>query len=201
MARSGSCSSIVPPSQGGEAFVARTVRLSQLFVAQTLAGGALALNGNPLSIPLNDPGFIQDPLAQWGVRATIRPTERLSVKLGAYDAEPAHRPAGDLEEADLSFTTQDGALLIAEIGLETRHGQQERRRRRQIKLGAYYDSSHFPLLSEPDRARAGQFGIYLLSQLEIFREGSPRAVGGTPTTRTRIRARSRSRIRSGRARD
>ena len=199
--------------QVGQAFVARTVRLSQLFVAQSLAGGELtlkggrvsvandfaflpidqylvntALNGNPLSIPLNDLGFVQDPAAQWGVQTSIRPASRLLVKLGVYDAEPVVRAGDSLEGTDVTFRTGDGAFLIGEVGLETRIGRQGRQRLGHFKLGAYYDTSHFPLLAQPDQARAGQYGFYFLSQHEIFREGSPRTADVAPTTRARVRA-------------
>ena len=41
--------------QVGQAFVARTVKLSQLFVAQSLAGGAVLLKGGRVSVAIASP--------------------------------------------------------------------------------------------------------------------------------------------------
>jgi porin len=197
--------------QVGQAFVARTVKLSQLFVAQSLAGGAVllkggrvsvaidfaflpidqylvnsALNGNPLSIPFNDAGFVQDPVVQWGGQATLRPSSRLAIKLGVYDAQPVVGVGQPSE--DVSFHTGEGAFLIGELGFETHLGKKGRERRGQIKLGAYYDTSHFALLDDPARSRTGQYGFYLLAQHEIFREGAARSADLAPTTRGRVRS-------------
>jgi porin len=180
--------------QVGEAYSGRTVQLSRLYLEQTLADGKLflkvgrisagndfavlpvnvyhvnaAINGNPLSIPLNSPGFFTDPVGQWGLRFLVKPSKFLQVRVGAYNADPAVGEE-DKHGFDFSLNPQNGVLSMAEVTFapRIRAGGDEYRGR--YKIGAYYDSSTFGYVDDPSLTRDGQYGYFLMGQQELLHE-------------------------------
>jgi porin len=178
-----------------QVFEGQSVRLAQMYFEQDLLEERLSLaigrlsteedfaasdlfenyvsagvNGNPFSLPLNAPSFSSDPIASWGLRAIVEPTERLRLAAGAYNADPK---VGDDDQNGVDFVLnpQDGVLVIAEAGY--RHSQKDGDTGLpgEVRIGGYYDSSEFESFSDPGDERKGNYGLYALLEQMAYREG------------------------------
>lgn len=184
--------------QVGEVYSGRTVELSRLFLEQTLANSKLylklgrvsaandfailpaniyyvnaAINGNPLSIPLNDPGFFADPVAQWGLRFLIKPSDLFWVRVAAYNPDPSVGDEGN-HGLDFSFNPANGVLAMAEISFRPKIRAGGEEYGGLYKVGVYHDSSDFEYLDDPFRTSSGQYGYYLMGEQDLFHEaGDP----------------------------
>ncbi len=74
-----------------------------------------AVNGNPTSILVNIPSFTTPPYAQWGVRATVNPSDAFYISAGAYNADPVVQD-DDRHGVDFRLNPGDGVLSLAEVG-------------------------------------------------------------------------------------
>jgi porin len=139
---------------------------SELFANYVSAG----VNGNPFSLPLNAPSFSSDPIASWGLRGIVQPTEQLRLAAGVYNANPK---VGDDDQngVDFELDPQDGVLVIAEAGY--RHNQEDGDTGLpgEVKIGGYYDTSKFESFSDPGEERKGNYGLYALLEQMAYREG------------------------------
>ncbi len=178
-----------------QVFEGQSVRLAQMYFQQELLEKKLSLaigrlsteedfatsdlfenyvsagvNGNPFGLPLNVPSFSSDPIASWGVRAIVEPTERLRLAAGIYNADPKVGE-DDQNGVDFVLNPQDGVLVIAEAGY--RHNQEDGDTGLpgNIKIGGYYDSSEFESFSDPGDERKGNYGLYVLLDQMAYREG------------------------------
>jgi len=180
--------------QVGEAYSGQTVQLSRLFFEQTLADGRLflklgrvsagndfaslpagvyyvnaAVNGNPLSIAVNEPGFFTDPVAQWGLRVLYHPTDHLHFRLAAYNPDPSVGDEGN-HGFDFGFNPANGVLAMAEIGWTPSFEVNGGEYRGVYKTGAYVDTGEFAFVDDPALSRDGQWGLYIMAQQEVFHE-------------------------------
>jgi porin len=180
-----------------QVFEGQSVRLAQMYFEQALLEERLSLaigrlsteedfatsdpfenyvsagvNGNPFSLPLNAPSFSTSPVASWGLRAIVAPSERVRLAAGVYNADPK---VGDDDQNGVDFVLnpEDGVLVIAEAGY--RHGQEDGDTGLpgNVKIGGYYDSSEFESFSDPDDERKGNYGLYALLDQMAYREGGP----------------------------
>ena len=173
-----------------EAYGGQYTRLTELSVEQQLDGGRLDLRagffamGNDLggmaigcnlvnaafcAHPLSmsgDSGWYNYPNARWGVAARYAVRPDLFLRTGVYQVNPALNDKANAWRPFASGST--GLLLPLEVeydrgaagGLPGRY-----------KLGAYYDSSRVARQGESGRVK-GRYGVYLLADQMIWREGS-----------------------------
>ena len=180
-----------------QVFEGQSVRLTQMYLKQGLFDGALelaigrlstgddfatselyenyvsgAINENPAGITENVESFSDDPIASWGVRAIVEPVERFYVATGVYNADPK---VGDDDENGVDFVLnpQDGVLVIAEAGYRRNQEEGDTGLPGNFKIGGYYDSSDFESFSDPDDEREGNYGLYLLLDQMVYRDGGP----------------------------
>jgi len=180
--------------QVGEAYSGRNVQLTRLFFEQTLAGGTLflklgrvsagndfailpaniyyvnaAINGNPASIALNEPGFFTDPVAQWGLRLLYHPNDRLRFRLAAYNPDPTVGEEGEYG-FDFSFNPANGVLVMAEVGYSPEIKVGGKKYRGIYKAGAYVDTSDFASIDDSSSHHSSQYGVYFMAQQEVTHE-------------------------------
>jgi porin len=178
-----------------QAFEGQSVRLAQMYFEQELLDGAASLaigrlstgddfatsglydnyvssgiNDNPFSISANAASFSSDPVASWGVRAIVEPTQSWQLAAGVYNADPK---VGDDDEHGVDFVLnpEDGVLAIAEAGYLRNQENGATGLPGNFNLGGYYDSSEFASLSAPERERRGNYGLYVLLDQMVYREG------------------------------
>jgi porin len=186
-----------------QAFSGRTVGLAQMYLGQVLLDGRLAvalgrlsagddfatndlyasylstgINGNPFAIAENVPSFSADPVAQWGARAIVQPTEQIHLGAGVYNADPDVTEAGR-HGVDFALDPENGMLAIAEAGYKWHQANDDAGMPGSITLGGYYDSSDFDVLDGSGRTRGGNYGFYLLVDQMVYREGGPESAQGS----------------------
>jgi porin len=129
-----------------------------------------AVNGNPFSLSLNAPSFSSDPVASWGFRAIVKPTDELQLAAGVYNADPK---VGDDDQNGVDFVLnpQDGVLTIAEAGYHYNQQKDNTGLPGNIKVGGYYDSSKFESFSHAGGQRTGNYGLYAMLDQMVYREG------------------------------
>jgi porin len=137
-----------------------------------------AFNGNPGSVPLNIPSFAAYPIATWGLRAKALPIEQLSIMGGVYysDAALARISAHGV---DLSIRSEAGVFVVAEVGYLRHQGKGLTGLPGNFKLGGYYDSNAYQDLSNAGQSNIrGNYGVYLLVDQMVYREGGPQSKQG-----------------------
>jgi porin len=185
-----------------QVFDGRTVRLGQMYVEQKLPGDTLSLaigrlttgddfatsdlydsyvssgvNGNPFAISENLPSFTSDSVAQWGVRAIVRPTDQIRLGAGVYNADPEIAREGK-HGVDFVLNPDDGVLAIAEAGYRWNQGKDDSGIPGSVTFGGYVDSSDFDALDGSGRTRKGNYGFYLQADQMAYREGGPGSAQG-----------------------
>lgn len=180
-----------------QVFEGQSVRLAQMYLEQELFEGAFslaigrlttgddfatselyenyvsgAINENPAGITENVESFSDDPIASWGVRAIVEPAERFRLAAGVYNANDK---VGDDDQNGVDFVLnpQDGVLVVAEAGYLRNQADGDAGLPGNITLGGYYDSSDFESFSDPDDERKGNYGLYVLLDQMVSREGGP----------------------------
>jgi porin len=178
-----------------QAFEGQSVRLAQMYFEQelleerlSLAVGRLstgddfatselydnyvnaAVNGNPSSLSQNAPSFSSDPVASWGVRAIAEASGRFRLAAGVYNADPK---VGEDDENGVDFVLnpQDGVLAIAEASYRRNQEEDDTGLPGNVTIGGYYDSSDYESFSDPGDERRGNFGLYVLLDQMVHREG------------------------------
>ncbi|MGH6896303.1 MAG: carbohydrate porin [Geminicoccaceae bacterium] len=135
------------------------------------------VNGNPFSISLNAGSFSSDPVASWGLRAIALPAKRFRLAAGVYNADPK---VGDDDRNGVDFVLdpQDGVLAVAEAGYRRNQEAGDTGLPGSLTVGGYYDSSDYESFSDPGDARSGNYGLYLLLDQMVYREGEAGSAQG-----------------------
>jgi porin len=142
-----------------------------------------AIDGNPLSIPLNIPAFSAQsyPVAQWAIRTKVQLSQAWSVMAGVSNGDRTlgrNRTHG----LDFSLRSDSDIFAIGEIGY--RYGAEDDATSLlgNYKFGGYYDAGKFPDLYQdtqggsyiasglPPQVLHQNYGLYLLVDQQIFRE-------------------------------
>jgi len=126
-----------------------------------------AINGRLGTIP-NDIFFPHYQIASWGIRTTLQPDKNWYLIAGAYDAnrdvtDPSHHGA------HFSLDMDDGCLVVGQVTYKHGHDKEDGRLPGSASLGGYYESSRFADLSDPDRMRRGNYGLYLMADKMIYK--------------------------------
>jgi porin len=178
-----------------QVFGGQSVRLARMYFRQELFEGALDLaigrmssgddfatselygnyvssgiNGNPFSISENAPSFSSDAISSWGLRTIARPAKRFRLAAGIYNADP--KVGGDDQNGvDFVLDPQNGVLVVAEAGYLRNQEDGDTGLPGNFTIGGYYDSSDFASLDDPDDEREGNYGLYVLLDQMVYREG------------------------------
>lgn len=176
-----------------QVFDGRTVRLGQMYLEQELLGGALdvavgrlsagddfatsdlydsyvssGVNGNPFAISENLPSFSSDSIAQWGVRAILKPTRQSHLSAAVYNADPDVGRDGK-HGVDFALDPADGVLALAEAGYHWSQASDDTGMPGSATFGGYFDSSDFEFLDDSGRSQSGNYGFYLLLDQMVYR--------------------------------
>jgi porin len=150
-----------------------------------------AIDGNPISVPLNIATFSSTayPVAQWGLRATVKPTQDWYVMTAVSNGDQT-LARNSAHGADLSFRSRASLFAIGEVGYLHEHGGAFAELPGNYKFGGYYDSGKFTdffrdrhgasyLMSDlPPRNTHNNYGLYVLIDQEVFREDDPKHIQG-----------------------
>lgn len=131
---------------------------------------SLAFDQNPVSIFFNLPSFTADPTSTWGIRAKVAPVKEFYAMFGVYDSNP---DTGRITFRNFDPSFNGEGLIIGEVGFSVNNGGDLKGLSGNYKIGGYYDTSNFALLSAPEAKRSGNYGFYLLIDQMVYREGAP----------------------------
>jgi porin len=177
-----------------QAFSGNRVRLYTLYLQQSLFDGRLdikvgrfapgddflswpqysflvniALNPAVYATQVNVPGFTAAPIATWGARARAKPVESFSATAGIYYSDPARNLANT---AGIDFgldTAGPGYLGVVEFAYSVSDVVLPGT----YRFGGYYDSNRYAAFSDPTAKHRGNWGLYVLVDQVIYREGAP----------------------------
>jgi len=127
-----------------------------------------AINGNTSSISINVPSFTTFPVMTWGTRARAEPVESFYVMGGVYNSDPS---LGLNSAHGVDFSFSGDVFVIGEIGYMHNQEKGATGLPGNYKIGGYYDSEDFTDLSDPARDLTGNYGLYVLLDQMVYREG------------------------------
>jgi len=128
---------------------------------------SLAFDQNPISVLFNIPSFTVDPVSTWGARVKVRPFKEFYAMLGIYNSELG---SGKISFNNFEASFNGEGLLIGELGYMLNSDKDSNGFPGNFKVGAYYDTNRFTVLSAPDEKRRGNYGFYLVMDQMISRE-------------------------------
>jgi porin len=131
---------------------------------------SLAFDQNPVSIFFNIPSFTADPVSTWGARVKVRPFKEVYAMLGVYNSDLR---SGKIRFGDFEPSLNGEGFLIGELGYAHNSHEHSDGLPGNYKLGVYYDTNRFTVLSAPDEKRRGNYGFYVITEQMIYREGDP----------------------------
>ena len=178
-----------------QAFDGNEVRLSNLYLQQSLLDGRLdikagrfstgadfliapadvslvnaALNPVVLAIQENVPGVTAAPDTTWGGRVIARPTEALSLSAGAFYSDPALNQL-TANGTEFGISGSAGYFVIGEAGYRLNLEKGDTGLPGRYRAGGYYDSNEYTSLTNPGRQQTGNYGVFLLGDQMVYREG------------------------------
>ena len=178
-----------------QAFQGNEVRLSNLYLQQSLLDGRLdvkagrfatgtefldpparvsLVNGtvNPIltAIQTNVPGVTAPPNTTWGGRVIARPTEPLALSAGAFYSDPALNQL-TANGTEFGISGSAGYFVIGEAGYRPNSGKGDGGLPGRYRAGGYFDSNEYTSLTNPGRQESGNYGLYLLGEQMVYREG------------------------------
>jgi porin len=176
-------------------FEGRQARLYTLFLQQSLLDGRLdikvgrfgtgdnfltspidvevvneALNPMVVGLQLNVPGVTAEPNATWGGLVIGRPTDTVSLALGAFYSDPTLDQL-TANGTEFGIDRKAGYFLIGEAAYYLNQTKGATGRPGRYRLGAYYDSNRYAYLDNRQRSERGNFGLYVLGEQMVYREG------------------------------
>jgi porin len=180
----------------GQAFAGDRVRLYTLYLDQSLLEGRLdvkvgrfapgddflswpdytffmniALNPAVYATQVNVPGFTAAPIATWGARVRAKPVDSFATMAGIYYSEPM-RDLVNTAGTDFGFAGSGiGYLSVVEFAYLHNQSAGDTGLPGTFRLGGYYDSNVYPVFSDPAVKRRGNWGLYLLLDQIVYREG------------------------------
>lgn len=126
--------------------------------------------GQPAGIPI-DSGFTTFPVASWGGFLNLSTQRRLYLQAGAYEVNPSLNNSGNGFKLGTAGAT--GVITPVEAGWQPVFGPNQLPGH--YKAGVYYDNSAAPdlgaPLSGPPALISGRWGVYVLVDQLIFRNG------------------------------
>jgi len=182
----------------GQVFAGNRVRLYTLYLDQSLADERLdikvgrfapgddflswpeytylvniALNPAVYATQVNVPGFTASPIGTWGARVQVKPLDSFSATGGIYYSDPT-RDLVNTAGTDFGVSvTGTGYLAMVELAYLRGQGEGSPSLPGTFRFGGYYDSNRYPTFDDPSVKRRGNWGLYLLADQVVYREGPP----------------------------
>ena len=122
----------------------------------------------------NNSGWSDYPAGKWGVRVRANLTNDLYVEAGVYEVNPTYADHDNGFKLSLQGTT--GALTPIEFSKTVELGPAAMQGH--YKIGAYYDTSSAPDITNPSTTYSGRYGAYLLMDQMVwsFEPGTDRGL-------------------------
>ncbi|GAN79764.1 carbohydrate porin [Acidocella aminolytica] len=116
----------------------------------------------------NSSGWSDNPTGHWGGRAKVNFTPSLYLQAGVYDVNPTYGQHGNGLKMSTSGST--GALIPVEAGYKTDFNGLTG----EYKVGAYYDTSSAPSVTNSSEMISGRYGFYAIADQMVMGFGGPK---------------------------
>jgi porin len=178
-------------------FEGQEVRLSNMYLRQSLSDGRVdlkagrfstgadfltsptdvsfvneALNPILLAVQQNVPGVTAYPNVTWGGRVRMQPTAALSLSAGAFYSDPTLNQL-TANGTEFGISSSAGYFLVGEIGYLVNAEKDALGMPGRYRIGAYYDSNQYAVLDNPGRQQTGNYGVFVMAEQMVLREGGP----------------------------
>ena len=185
-----------------QAFAGREVLLANLYLQQSLLDGRLDLKAgrfstgadfltspldmslvnatlNPIVVAIqkNVPSVTDDPNTTWGGRIVARPAAGLSLSAGAFYSDLALDPL-TTNGTDFGISGSAGYFVIGEAAYRLNSEKGDTGLPGRYRVGGYYDSNQYTSITNATRRQTGNYGVYLLGEQMVYREGGPGSAQG-----------------------
>lgn len=186
----------------GQDFVGSVVRLSNLYLQQSLLDGRLDLKVgrfgtgadfltpradlslvnealNPIlnAVQKNVPTVTVPPNTTWAGRVIARPTGSLSLTAGAFYSDPALNQL-TANGTEFGISRSAGYFVIGEAGYRLNSEKGDAGLLGWYRAGGYYDSNEYVFLDNSDRQKTGNYGLYVLGEQMVYRDGGAGSARG-----------------------
>ena len=183
-------------------FEGQEVRLSNMYLRQSLFDGRVdlkagrfstgadfltspidtsfvneALNPILLAVQQNVPGVTAYPNVTWGGRVRMQPTAALSLSAGAFYSDPTLNQL-TANGTEFGISSSAGYFVVGEAGYLVNGESGAAGLPGRYRMGAYYDSNQYAFLDNPGRQQTGNYGVYVMGEQMVFREGGPGSATG-----------------------
>jgi porin len=138
-----------------------------------------AINGHPISFPINDGAFFSDPQASWAARMKFSPYKPFYFRFGVYNSNPE---VGEDDTHGVDFSFKKGVLLVSEVGYLHNQIRDSDGLPGKYTFGVFYDTRKFDKLSAEPEKKQGNYGLYWIFEQMIYRETRIDDQGLTPWT-------------------
>lgn len=185
-----------------QAFEGNEVRLSNLYLQQSLLDGGLEIKAgrfatgsdfllSPANVGLvndevnpflnavaeNVPGVTSAPNTTWGGRVTARPTGAVSLSAGAFYSDPTLNQL-TANGTEFGISGSAGYFVIGEAAYRINSEKGARGLPGRYRAGGYYDSNDYAYLDSSGRTRKGNYGFFLAGEQMVYRDGGAESDGG-----------------------
>ena len=139
--------------------------------------------------PVEHHGLASTPYGAPGVRLRVDPCQYAYFQIGGYDGNPDREDGG----TNIKLSSEEGALIYAELTLKINQGEDAKRPPGNLKLGGYYHTGEFvdefqgsfvafdnyvaangiplpPISGGTASTHGGNYGLYLLADQMLWRE-------------------------------
>jgi porin len=186
----------------GQVFEGSAVRLSNLYLQQSLLDGRLDVKAGrfatgtdfltpPADVSLvnealnpilnaaqkNVPGVMAPPNTTWAGRVSARPSGSLSLSAGAFYSDPALNQL-TANGTEFGISGSAGYFVIGEVAYRLNSETGDTGLPGRYRAGGYYDSNEYISLINPGRRQTGNYGLFLLGEQMVYREGGPGSARG-----------------------
>jgi len=183
-------------------FEGQEVRLSNMYLQQSLFDGRVdlkagrfstgadfltspidvsfvneALNPILVAVQQNVPGVTAYPNVTWGGRVRVQPTAALSLSAGAFYSDPTLNQL-TANGTEFGISSSAGYFVVGEAGYLVNSESGAAGLPGRYRMGAYYDSNQYALLDNPSRQQTGNYGVFVMGEQMVFREGGPGSATG-----------------------
>ena len=136
-----------------------------------------ALNPIVLAVQKNVPGVTADPNATWGGRVIAQPVGSLSLAAGAFYSDPNLNQL-TANGTEFAINGSAGYFVIGEITYRVNNDKDARGLPGRYRMGGYHDSNQYASLTNPARRQTGNYGVFVLGEQMVYRDGGPGSARG-----------------------
>ena len=136
-----------------------------------------ALNPIVLAVQRNVPGVTADPNATWGGRVVARPTGSFTLSAGAFYSNPVLDQL-TANGTEFRISSSAGYFVVGEVTYRLNLETGDTGLPGRYRVGGYHDSNQYASLTNPAHRQTGNYGVFLLGEQMVYRDGEPGSARG-----------------------